>query len=469
MKREKNFLYSKLANILREQIYSGYIRPGQFLMSEFELCQYYGLSRTSVRRSLDKLLQEGLIIKKTGQGTMVSPDLVIPKSERKVLRIAVTSPSYFVDHVMPLITTAFQQKYPHVELKLIQFPTVNFWESVRTMRENGIVPDLIFITDRQFNELDPNDKHYVELGEPFKNQLRQIYPRLLDACLRQDKLIAVPVTFSTVYLAYNPQLFEKYGVSEPRVEWTKEDFLRAAQKLTVDTDGDGIVDQYGLLLSPSVYRWPVFALQQGITRKEHLEKLAVVRTFTFLHDLLYRYRVATLSRSSNNEINSRAFMRGKAAMVMTTSVELGNWQGEGMGFEARVATMPFGHNSSTLLLANTFMIPTASSEQELALFFLETALDPSLQETLSRKTGFLSVHQAVNEKIWDKPYLNSLQLLDTQLRDCYFLYEWINKPSVLKDWEQEMDFFWSGLESAESFSSRFIELVQTSAPGDSQD
>lgn len=465
MKREKNFLYTKLAGILREQIYSGYIKPGQFLMSEFELCQYYELSRTSVRRSLEMLLQEGLIVKRTGQGTMVSPDLIIPESQRKVLRIAVTSPSYFVDNCMPILTEAFQRKYPQVEVKLIHFPTMNFWESIRMLQENGVVPDLLFVTDRQLNDLDHSDGNYFDLQHQLKDALVPVYPRLIEAGCQNGKMIGAPVTFSTVYLAYNPKLFHKHGVPEPKQDWTEEDFLRAAQKLTVDTDGDGIVDQYGMLLSSSFYRWPVFALQNGINFKEQVKRDDVVKTFTFLHDLLYRYRVATLSRSIENGINSKAFMRNKAAMVLTTSVELGNWRSEGMDFEPQVAPMPFGHTQSTLLLANAFLVPAASKDPELAFFFLETALDPHLQEQLSRSTHFLSVHKEVNEKIWNKPFLRSLNLIDDQIKDSFFLHQLISEPNLLKDWEEEMDFFWSGLESAQSFSERFQLFVspQTSS------
>lgn len=59
MKRENEFRYMKLANMLREQILSGYIRPGQYLLSENELTRHYGLSRSSVRKALDQLLDEG--------------------------------------------------------------------------------------------------------------------------------------------------------------------------------------------------------------------------------------------------------------------------------------------------------------------------------------------------------------------------------------------------------------------------
>ncbi|MDF2671626.1 MAG: GntR family transcriptional regulator, partial [Paenibacillus sp.] len=102
MRRESEFRYSKLANILREQIMSGYIKPGEFLYSENELCRFYQISRTSVRKSLEQLQKEGLIVKKVGQGTIVSPDLVIPESPTKVLRIMAPSPSHYVDLCMPI-------------------------------------------------------------------------------------------------------------------------------------------------------------------------------------------------------------------------------------------------------------------------------------------------------------------------------------------------------------------------------
>jgi DNA-binding GntR family transcriptional regulator len=64
-------LHKQLADLLREEINSGALEPGTPLPSETYLGQTHGLSRTAVRRALELLLHEGLIMKGRGQRTVV--------------------------------------------------------------------------------------------------------------------------------------------------------------------------------------------------------------------------------------------------------------------------------------------------------------------------------------------------------------------------------------------------------------
>lgn len=458
MKRESEFRYLKLANILREQILSGFIKPGEYLMSENELCRYYGISRTSVRKSLEQLAKEGLIIKKVGQGTIVSPDLVIDTPKNRVLRIVATSPSHFFDICMPSLIERFKAEHPNVDVKCLSFSIGEFWDSVSASSDLGLQPDLVFVTDRQFGELEQKDR-FIDLRDRLPSVYDELYPRLRDAFTVDGKWKAVPVTFSTVFLAYNPELFRKYGVAEPTEKWTREQFLDAARRLTTDTNGDGILDLYGLTLSSAPSRWPVVALQNGVNFKQP-DRQAIVRMLTMLHDLLYRHQVATLS--PRYTLNSDAFVREKAAMVLTTAIELAGWVQATMKFTAKVAPLPFGDKKDTMLIANAFMVPADSNEPELAARFLQMAVGPEMQEQLSRTAGFISVLPRVNEKIWNLPALESLHLHREAVENSYFLHEMVRDMHVMDELDTEMMLFWSGLESAEEFADRMTEILSGS-------
>ncbi|HEX9117841.1 MAG TPA: GntR family transcriptional regulator [Anaerolineae bacterium] len=65
--------YHQLAAILRHQISSGRLRPGDKLPSEAQLCEHYEVSPMTVRRALNILLDEGLVTASRGRGTFVKP------------------------------------------------------------------------------------------------------------------------------------------------------------------------------------------------------------------------------------------------------------------------------------------------------------------------------------------------------------------------------------------------------------
>jgi GntR family transcriptional regulator len=63
--------YFQLAELLEQEIASGRWQPGTRMPSEPELCEHYGLSRTTVRQALAWLEQRSLIDRLKGQGTFV--------------------------------------------------------------------------------------------------------------------------------------------------------------------------------------------------------------------------------------------------------------------------------------------------------------------------------------------------------------------------------------------------------------
>ena len=67
----KQPLYDQLVDLLHEKI-ENEMGPGDMLPSERELCETYGLSRTTVRLALAELERQGLVTRQHGRGTFVS-------------------------------------------------------------------------------------------------------------------------------------------------------------------------------------------------------------------------------------------------------------------------------------------------------------------------------------------------------------------------------------------------------------
>ena len=78
MAQHKNSVYRKISEDIADKIKKGEYTAGAMLEPERKLMEAYGVERTTVRRALELLVSEGLIVKKAGLGTFVSDGKSIP-------------------------------------------------------------------------------------------------------------------------------------------------------------------------------------------------------------------------------------------------------------------------------------------------------------------------------------------------------------------------------------------------------
>lgn len=64
-------LQEQLYNELLKNIKEGVFKPGEMITSELKLSEEYGVSRITVRNSIQQLVDEGYLIKRRGKGTFV--------------------------------------------------------------------------------------------------------------------------------------------------------------------------------------------------------------------------------------------------------------------------------------------------------------------------------------------------------------------------------------------------------------
>ncbi|MFC5407484.1 extracellular solute-binding protein [Cohnella soli] len=455
MRRDNEFLYTKLYKTLKEQIQTGLIKPGEYLLPENELSAYYGLSRKSVRAALALLDKDGLIVKRVGLGTMVPEDLVVEKSEQRVLRILAPSPAFFIDRGLPILIEAFNRKYPNVEVKVLGLPPGQFWESFRSSSEMGLTADLVLVPDMKFSGMD-NIADFVDLAPYLADITADIYSKVMNHFSDSNELKAAPFTFSPVFLVCNPELFARNGLPIPESEWTFNDFVEAAQKLTVVQDG--IITQFGFSIHPVINRWLVFALMNGFKQTEATRQKEVLSlSLSVIQDLFFRKRIAT---TFPEMVWPRTpFIHGKSAMVLTTTFEMANWQNDSMSFSPQVIPLPFGADRNTLLLANAFMVPSSSDNVQLAADFIRTALEDDTQRAMADNTLFLSVKESINQMVNSDSYLRLLNIAGSDINNNFFINELFD-DNIVHALEEKMSMFWLGLEPASSIVELYEQLVR---------
>ena len=74
-------LYEHVKQDILDKISSGEYRPHQQILSERELCRHYSVSRTTVRKAIDELVADGVLIRSSGRGTFVADTR--PRAKKK--------------------------------------------------------------------------------------------------------------------------------------------------------------------------------------------------------------------------------------------------------------------------------------------------------------------------------------------------------------------------------------------------
>ena len=80
MTKRTNLSYTRLENDLRQDILSNRLAGGEALPTEKELSDRYGISRNTVRHALANLVNEGLLSKVHGSGTLIQGQRFLPES-----------------------------------------------------------------------------------------------------------------------------------------------------------------------------------------------------------------------------------------------------------------------------------------------------------------------------------------------------------------------------------------------------
>ena len=80
-------LYQQIRALILRSLESGEWKPGDIIPSELELAARYGVSQGTVRKAIDEMAAENLLVRRQGKGTFV-PTHKDPHNSQRFLRIA---------------------------------------------------------------------------------------------------------------------------------------------------------------------------------------------------------------------------------------------------------------------------------------------------------------------------------------------------------------------------------------------
>jgi len=228
---------------------------------------------------------------------------------------------------------SFEAAYPAVKVQLEAVPDA-YGDKLLTQFAAGDAPDVFMVGDGDVAKF--VQKGAVELLDPYITggsplDLDVFFPGVLSIGQLEGKTYLMTKDYSPLVLYYNKTLFDEAGVAYPEEGWTWNDFLATAQALTLDKDGNGQTDQWGIQLpdswgdliwwrgmSPFVFQNGGDILSpDGKTTTGYMNSPETVEAVQFYVDLFNKYKVAPTKADLEALAGVDLFQTGVVAMLWT--------------------------------------------------------------------------------------------------------------------------------------------------------
>ena len=158
----------------------------------------------------------------------------------------------------------FEAKHPGVKVTYVSgIKKEDYSEWLAEKLLAGEEPDVFVVPGADFNM-------YAAMGalqdlSDFGNQDKQFswdvyYPAALDYGRYDGRVYGLPVTSVPTLMFVNKTLLAREGIAIPGNDWTWQDFLEICRRVTKDTDGDGVLDQFGFY----DYDWKLAVVTTGV-------------------------------------------------------------------------------------------------------------------------------------------------------------------------------------------------------------
>lgn len=182
---------------------------------------------------------------------------LLPVFRDNTLTIGVFSDSYwevqngYAYQILEDAIAIFQETHPSVQVRYesgVLKADYSEWLSEQLLMENA--PDVFFLLSEDFNDFAEigvlkNLASLIEEDREFETD--RFYSSALEYGQYNGAQYALPYECAPKLMFVNQSILKKEGLAIPDKEWTWDDFFEICQKVTKDTDGNGTIDQFGVV------------------------------------------------------------------------------------------------------------------------------------------------------------------------------------------------------------------------------
>jgi len=280
----------------------------------------------------------------------------------------------------------YEETHPGITVETIYF--TDYPTQLQTMAAGGECPDVMQLEERIISFA--NQGALLPLNDYIEKAGLDLEARVgktnVEKNSYQGQVYGVADRGGSMMLFYNKDLFDKYGVEYPTEDWTWDDMLAAAQKMTA---GSGEEETWGYAQS---YWWAYhlnWIYQAGGKVMDENGNFVMntpesVEALTFLRDLTGKYDVMP-SREEYANMGSGAnhatlFAAGKVGMVLDGMWLYASLQDS--DFEVGVSVPWGGKEKVTTPFGSALAISSACKYPEQAFDFINFMTDVQGQELI---------------------------------------------------------------------------------------
>ncbi len=261
---------------------------------------------------------------------------------------------------------------------------------------------------------------------------KDIDPALLGSMQYENHLWSIPFGTNNIGIFYRPSLFKAAGIDRLPTNWSQ--LQATAKQLTRDTDGDGKIDKYGMILPLGQGEWTVFTwlpfmwsgggelttpkteivygnnIKSGEVRSNHpaisIDNPGAIAALQLWQDLIQDGSAILSSPERGYELDN--FLAGKAAMQLTGPWTFGQLAGMNIT-DYGVMPIPAGTRSATSMGGESlFMMKSNPAHQQAAWEFMEYVLSQDFQTEWALGTGYLPVNLKSRADASYRDYVNKI-------------------------------------------------------------
>lgn len=144
------------------------------------------------------------------------------------------------------IAADFRRAHPEIPLRLLPI-SGDYYGKLLVLMAARAAPDVIWM-GQGFGEFAARGV-FLDVEERARRDPAlapdRFFPEVVQWYRIGGRLKGFPVAADCDYIAYNEALFDAAGVRYPASDWTMDDFVAAARRLTRDADGDGRPEVWG--------------------------------------------------------------------------------------------------------------------------------------------------------------------------------------------------------------------------------